>query len=206
MAFENFSSISDKDPISTSIASDIINLIRRFEGKSKIDISLQYRSLANSFIHLQVSRDGSPSGLNPWESVLFKRKGFVLDANSYVPAQGSPGISLDIVIDPETEPQCLEKLEYSILDSIRHEIEHTGISNPSNTGVRQDHETSYRYFLLSDEIPAMVSGLKLSARREGVSLATAISDYLTPFVESGFMSVPEFDEGMHAWLDYANSL
>lgn len=205
MTFENFTQVSKPDSVSTLIAADILGLIKRFSDKTKIEITLQYRSLSNAMVHLLVNRTDSPLSIGDREEIIFKRKGFVLDAGSYVPKMDTPGINLTIWMDPSAESYCLPNLEYSIIDAVRHEIEHTGLEKRPNHMEREKSIESYRYFLLADEIPSMVAGLKLAAKKEGISLSTAMSDYLTPFVESGFMTVKEFDEVMQTWLEYANS-
>lgn len=205
MTFESFIHVPKPDSISTLIASDILNLIKRFGDKTRIEMTLQYRSLSNAMVHLLVNRTDSPQSISRLEQILFKRKGFVLDAETYVPKSDSPGINLSIVLDPEAESYCLPNLEYSVIDSIRHEIEHAGLQKRPDQAERKRSMDSHHYFLLDDEVPSMVAGLRLAADREGISLATAASDYLTPFVESGFMTVEEFDEVMQTWMEYANS-
>jgi hypothetical protein len=90
-------------------------------------------------------------------------------------------------------------------DSIRHEIEHKFHTNKSQPAQRHAHKDTYRYFLLPDEIPSMVSGLSLSAKREGIAFSAAVANYLTPFVESGFITVDQFDHISQVWSDWANS-
>lgn len=205
MTFESFARVAKPDSISTSVASDILGLLKRFKDKSKIEITLQYRSLSNAMVHLLVNRTSSPPEIGDREKIVFDRNGFVLDSEAYVPATETPGINLTIWINPAAESYCLENLEYSIIDAVRHEIEHTRFEKQPDHAERRSSMSSYRYFLLDDEIPSMIAGLGLAAKREGVSLVTAMSNYLTPFVESGFMTVQEFDEVMQTWLEYANS-
>lgn len=203
--FESFTTVSKLDAAARSIAADITNIIKRFPGKVQLDLSLDYTRLANLIVHLRVTRGRLPSGSTAWEKLNFKRHGFALDANTYVPQAGHPGTNIDLVISPEAEPACLGPLEYSMIDTIRHELEHAQHRAKPNSLNRRSSDQSYQYFLLDDEMPAMIAGLALAAEQEGTSLQTAISAYLTPFVESGFMTVDEFDKVIQVWLDYANS-
>ena len=205
-AFENFISESTVDSTSSKIALDIINVIKRLSGQAKMNLTLEYRSLANAIIHLTVIRGALPAGCAGWEQINFKRHGFSLDSNSYI-QPGSPiGINVDLYISPASEPACYSQLEYDMIDAIRHEIEHRFHAADAQPAQRHARKDTYRYFLLPDEIPSMVSGLLLASKREGIPFLTAVANYLTPFVESGFITVDQFDHISKVWSDWANSL
>jgi hypothetical protein len=204
-AFENFITESKVDAASSAIASDIVNVIKRLSGQAKMNLTLEYRSLANAIIHLNVIRGELPAGSAGWEEINYKRHGFSLDSSAYIQPDGQIGINVDLYIRPTSEPACYSQLEYDMTDSIRHEIEHRFHTDKSQPAQRHAHKDTYRYFLLPDEIPSMVSGLSLSAKREGIAFSAAVANYLTPFVESGFITVDQFDHISQVWSDWANS-
>ena len=205
-AFENFILESTQDSTSSKIALDIINVIKRLSGQAKMNLTLDYHSLANAIIHLTVIRGDLPAGSDGWETINFKRHGFSLDSNSYIQPGVPIGINVDLYISPTSEPACYRQLEYDMIDAIRHEIEHRSQIGKSNRAQRHAHKDTYRYFLLPDEIPSMVSGLLLASKREGIAFSAAVANYLTPFVESGFITVDQFDHISQVWSDWANSL
>jgi hypothetical protein len=140
-----------------------------------------------------------------WERHNFEKYGFCLDANTYIPREGSPGINIEVTINPLAESDSLNDLSSFLLDTVRHEIEHIQQVDRRNPEQRKIHQSSYRYFLLADEIPAAVEGLRLLAKRQGIDLNTAIDNYLAPFQKSGFMTDTESAEVKQAWLRYASS-
>jgi hypothetical protein len=204
-AFDNFISESTHDSSAIKIASDVINVIKRLSGQAKMNLTLEYSSLADAVIHLTVTRGALPADSAGWEEISYKRHGFSLDSSAYVQPGGQVGINVDLCISPTAEPACYSQLEYDMIDSIRHEIEHTFHAANSKPAQRHAQKDTYRYFLLPDEIPSMVSGLSLAAKREGIPFTAAVSNYLTPFVESGFITVDQFDRISRVWSDWANS-
>jgi hypothetical protein len=138
----------------------------------------------------------------PWESINFKNKGFVLDANSLSATESEQIIKINILINPKTEPTCYMNLYFKLLDVVRHEIDHL-LKPISDSQDRAKAESSYLYFLLPDEISSMVSGMRLSSEKRGVPIDLEFSDYLNPILQSGFMSKLEFDKVMNAWIKFA---
>ena len=113
----------------------------------------------------------------PWEVFNFEETGFSLDANVYIPSESdtdAPTLEMVLYIRPEAEPSSYELLNRKILEYVRHEVEHLlqkGINQQPGHAVttrektRTAAETSYRYFLLADEIPAMVAGIDRKSTR-----------------------------------------
>jgi hypothetical protein len=194
----------NSDSIARAIVDDILNIIKRLSQKRQIEITLSYSKFGNIQVHLSVKRGRPSISSAGWEKRNFERFGVYLDANTYVPSNGSPGIDLKIVIDPLSENTAHESLNHLLLDTVRHEIEHIKTADPSGFRQRSLHASSYKYFLLDDEVPAAVAGLKLLAVERGISLVDAIHDYLKPFVDSNFMTPDQSIEVSSAWLNYAS--
>jgi hypothetical protein len=191
------------DQISQFIVDDILNIARRLTGRRAIQVNLGYSKFGDLTVHLQIKRGSPPMSAPSWERQNFEKYGFSVDANTYVPKKGSPGIDLQITVNPLSESDSLIDLEHFLLDTIRHEIEHIQTVDRRNPALRKTHQSSYKYFLLNDEIPAAVAGLKLLAKKRGTTLSTEIENYLMPFVKSGFMSDSELAKVKDAWLKHS---
>lgn len=206
MITDNRSMSLDKaDQIAHFIVDDILNITRRLTGRRAVQVNLGYSKFNNLAVHLLIKRGSPPMSAPGWERQNFEKYGFSIDANTYIPKSGSPGIDLQITIDPLSESDSLTDLQHLLLDAVRHEIEHIQTVDRKNPALRKAHQSSYKYFLLNDEIPAAVAGLNLLAKKRGTDLETEIVDYLKPFVKSGFMSEPEAYRVKQAWLNHPSS-
>lgn len=213
---------SKYDSFAEKITAEVMKLVASGKDekvKKRINKTIEFIDLANFTLTVSVVRSSvfEPTKRNnfkslPWESINFKHNGFALDANSFIPKDGEdPEIVLNVVINPETEPDCHEKLYYKLLDSIRHELEHvlqkgtnlqyyhTGREVDKN---RKESEDSYEYFLLPDEIPAMVSGMRLASTKKGISIDQEFQEYLAPILSAGFITHEEFEKVMNAWVKF----
>lgn len=197
----NISTSFNKDSAAELISQDILNVINRLFNQRKIDANLTYSKFGNTVIHLHVRRGRISPSSSDWFESNFEKNGFSIDASAYVGDASEPTIDLKIVIDPLSEREALSKLGPFLADAIRHEIEHCHSPHiePSSS------KSSYRYFLSRSEMPAQVAGLSLLARKKGISLRQAILNYLMPFVETNFMTEPQLEEVLSAWLDHAAS-
>lgn len=149
----------------------------------------------------------------PWEKDNFKKYGFALDANSYISNNddfsNDPEVEINMVINPKTEPTCYSELYFKLLDCVRHEVEHLlqkgDNSIPSHSGhsvKREKYLSSYKYFLLPDEMPAMVSGMRLSALKKGNPIDLEFENYLLPIKNSGLISEDEVKAVIKEWLKF----
>ena len=89
-------------------------------------------------------------------------------------------IRLLLNLNPELEPLLYSKLNPKLHDAIRHELEHTGQKPglnwksgkplPTEDYIRHTIQTTperiWEYFLLEDEVPAMVRGMYKQAKVE----------------------------------------
>jgi len=191
------------DIISKFIVNDILQIVNRLTGRRSIQMNLNYSRFGNIMLHLQIKRGSPPMSAPKWERLNFDKYGFSLDATSYVPSQGSPGIDMKLTINPLSEIESISNLEHLLLDTIRHEIEHIQTADGQDQSIKKTHQSSYKYFLLSDEIPAALAGLRLLAKNRGTDLSTEIDNYLQPFIDSRFMTDSEASRVKLTWLSHA---
>ena len=219
--FKHFIYESKFDSFSNIIAAEILELVKGSAANTRtITRDLNYDEPVSFFLTLHISRTRTFSPAKskafkqlPWETINFERRGFVVDANTYVPTgDEEPEIEASIVISPDAEPGCYEALYFRVLDVIRHEIEHLlqkganrkeGHIVTTRQKTRTEAEESYQYFLLADEIPSMVSGMHLSAVKKRVPIDVEFEDYLFPFIKSGFITQAEANRVISVWLDFA---
>jgi hypothetical protein len=154
--------------------------------------------------------------LMPWEVINFEKNGFVIDANAFIPKASDPEepeIEVVVYISPIAEPASYEVLYYKTVDTIRHELEHLlqrGINQRSGHIVSTKQTTrnkandNYRYFILPDEIPAMVAGLHASAIKKKTPLDIEFLTYLEPFLETGLITQEQQEKIMKTWTEFAN--
>jgi hypothetical protein len=128
-------------------------------------------------------------------------------------------IAIKIVINPIQEELLYNKLNAVLQDTIRHEIEHItqikgGISTkpqrPDITPlevremIKSDPSRTYEYFLLPEEIPAMVYGMYRQAKTSKLPITYIFNDYLDYFVETEKTITPEQkQEIINVWTKYA---
>jgi hypothetical protein len=198
----NFNLPINKDSAADLIAQDILNIINRLFDQLKIDANLSYSKLNGIAVHLQVKRGRVSPNSADWFKSNFEKHGFSIDASSYLSSATGPSIDLNIIIDPLSEKEVLPNLLPFLADTIRHEIEHC-YPDSVKSAQQTNSKSSYRYFLSSSEIPAQVAGLSMLARKKGISLKQAIADYLSPFVDSGFMTGSQFEEILATWLGHS---
>ena len=102
-------------------------------------------------------------------------------------------------------------MNYKLNDVVRHELEHitqvgknkiAGRVKPSTSRQRELSQKDYRYFLLRDEIPAMVAGMYRQAKTQKKELDIVFSNYLDYFIEIGQMTEEQKTLVMDTWIDY----
>jgi len=148
----------------------------------------------------------------PWESLNFKNKGFAINSKSYVPEDAVPEIEVIVHVSDTLGPQGYSILYYKLIDDIRHEIEHLlqqGINKSPTHAVRVNQSTrdkaqsNYKYFLMANEIPAMVSGMHASSSARETPIDSEFEEYLIPFLEYSIINKQQFLKIMKSWLDFA---
>jgi hypothetical protein len=98
---------------------------------------------------------------------------------------------------------------------LTHETNHLnqlGINKtPFNTDVstkkvRNSSKKSYKYFLLIDEIESMVEGMYVRSNAQKIPLDKVFTDYLSPFLETNYITKEEFEEVLSVWVKKALDL
>ena len=134
-------------------------------------------------------------------------------------------IEVRLEIDPKNIPSSLNDIYMDVIDAIRHEIEHftQGGENviaskalPSDMSIRQKIQTgelpAKEYFLLKKEIPAMLQGLYLKAKKSKQPFNQVVDSYLDRWKsikdENGNPYITEEDkqEILKTWRTYLPSL
>lgn len=215
---------SKYDSFSEEIANTLMKLItsKKAEAfKGRIARTIEYVDPATFLLTITVARSKTfePSKSRtfysvPWEKENFNKNGFAIDARSYIFYEDhapDPEIEINIVIDPSKEPESHKLLYFRLLDCVRHELEHLlqkgqnkqkNHSGPEVDKNRKDSESSYKYFLLPDEIPAMVSGMRLSSDKKGIPVDVEFETYLSPIKDSGLITAEEMEEVIDRWVKF----
>lgn len=213
------------DAYSEKLAHKLISHIKRNSTKQYFANEFQMSSITDYTLTLLVIQNESFDNaikdtdfVNlPWEKINFIKNGFVVDANSYIltyeDMYNIPEVEITIIINPKLRSTIYKALYIKLLDIIRHELEHLlqkglnaeqthKIKNMSDKK-RQKYQNSYKYYLLPDEIPAAVSGMRLSAKHRGVPIDVEFLDYLEPIVKSGYITIAQRDKVVKKWVQYA---
>lgn len=226
--FRHFIYESKYDSLAISVAHDLFAMVKDTAGIKPgraIHRELTYSEPLNFSLNFIIKRviQFNPRKSQhfknlPWEVLNFEENGFVLDANVYIPKiseDEDPELELVLYISPDAEPVSYEALNHKLIEYVRHEIEHllqTGINQrtghlvSTHRKTRNEAETSYRYFLLSDEIPAMVAGMHASAVKKRIPIDQEFELYLKPFVKTGLLTEPEFNKVMRTWIKFAKQV
>lgn len=121
-------------------------------------------------------------------------------------ADSDPYIEIRFELDPAEVPSIYSEVAMDLRDTIRHEIEHitqTGWNVkpnkyiPNDQAIRRKIESgklpAREYFLLPMEIPAMLQGMYLKAKKSKRPFAQVVNNYLDNFI---FMK----DENGNPWI------
>lgn len=147
-----------------------------------------------------------------WEQFNFDNNGFSIDANLFTDDVDNtiPTIIVTIIIDPSAIK--MNELKLRLLDILTHETKHlTQIgwnkqqfkAETSSSDVRNNSKKDFNYFLLPEEMEAMVTGMYTRSKKEGANIDILFDKYLTPFIKNGFISTSEYLKVFKAWITYA---
>jgi hypothetical protein len=127
----------------------------------------------------------------------YKRGGDAYNEQSDDPslATTDPYIEIRFELDPADVPNIYSKIAMDLRDTIRHEIEHItqtgwnllpGKYLPSDQKRRKQIESgelpAREYFLLPMEIPAMIQGMYLQAKKSRQPFSKIVNNYLDSFI------------------------
>lgn len=118
-------------------------------------------------------------------------------------------IILVLELNPGNEEAIYSKLAADLKDYIRHELEHItqGPKNklpnrPKNYSANFKGKQKYKYFLLPDEIPAMIAGMYKKAKYLKQPINIIFSNYLDEEIKKGILNNNEKNIVMKKWIEY----
>jgi len=140
---------------------------------------------------------------------------FQLDAN--IDDQGED-IKILLRLDPDAEPSIYIQLNPKLHDVVRHELEHAtqkfgknykhGKELPTSPEIRYVIQTTpdriWEYFILDDEIPAMVRGMYKQAKVEKKPIDVIFNTYLDAFIISNDITNEQKSKILEIWIKYVN--
>jgi hypothetical protein len=130
-----------------------------------------------------------------------------------------PLIEVRFEIDPAEYPKVLSEVAMQLRDVLRHEIEHITQSGwntidgkyiASDMALRKKIESGqvppFRYFMLPKEIPAMLHGLYLKAKKTRTPFREEVTTFLQSFVNNGDITEAEMQKVLSTWKSYLPKL
>lgn len=130
-----------------------------------------------------------------------------------------PLIEVRFEIDPAEYPKVLSEIAMQLRDVLRHEIEHVTQSGwntingkyiASDMTLRKKIESGqvppFRYFMLPKEIPAMLHGLYLKAKKTRTPFREEVTTFLQSFVNTGAITEAEMQKVLATWKLYLPKL
>jgi len=153
---------------------------------------------------------------------VFRKEGFYIDGSS----DDIEGIIfIELVIDPDKEPNCYNELNSFLQETIRHEIEHLthgGYNriedrpDPDKTmkirialnkaNVKGDFVNSYKYYLLEDELGPLVHGMYRKAKTDKKPITTIFNQFLSIMEEEGIINKEKRKLVYKEWVKYAKKV
>jgi hypothetical protein len=200
---------------------DVIKILKGLSGngESYTEVrELEYNDDDSFDLVIQIKKTSSPDFDNdshfkelPWEEINFKKYGFALDANTHINKTDLiiPEIIITLIINPDMEPDVYTELEYKLTDIIAHEVNHTNQigwnrkpfkTRPSSGIDRSNANSSFKYFMLPDEIESMIIGMYERSKAEGSNLDELFDKYLLPFVEDDKLTNQEYEKVFKTWM------
>jgi hypothetical protein len=130
-----------------------------------------------------------------------------------------PLIEIRFEIDPLDYPNILSEVAMQLRDVLRHEIEHITQSGwntidskyiESDLDLRQKIQAGdippFRYFMLPKEIPAMIHGLYMKAKKSRKPFRDTVYAFLESFVKDGSITAAEMNKVLDTWRNYLPKL
>jgi len=130
-----------------------------------------------------------------------------------------PLIEIRFELDPAEYPNVLSEVAMQLRDTLRHEIEHitqSGWNMRTSKYIRSDMSMRKkielgelppaRYFTLPKEIPAMLQGMYLKAKKSKKPLSKVVNDYLDVWVSNNTITPQDKDSILKVWSEYLPKL
>ena len=134
-------------------------------------------------------------------------------------SEDPPLIEVRFELDPAEYPNTLSDVAMHLRDILRHELEHLTQSGwnvklskylPSDQATRKKIEAGTRppvdYFLLKKEIPAMIHGMYLKAKKSKQPFRTVVNNYLDIWVNNGSLTPQDKEHILTVWRTYLPKL
>lgn len=152
-----------------------------------------------------------------WHKIKFDEDGFAIDANSFISEKDIPEIEITIIIDANRAAIMPGKDVYDDLNNRLHEVLYHEITHLNQVGInkdpfnedphrhnlRKDSKNSYKYFILPEEIEAMVGGMYRRSKLEDTPLDTIFIDHLKPYLSRKFLNRIQMEAIILIWIKYA---
>ena len=130
-----------------------------------------------------------------------------------------PLIEVRFEIDPAEYPKVLSEVAMQLRDVLRHEIEHITQSGwntidgkyiasdmPLRKKIEAGQVPPFKYFMLPKEIPAMIHGLYLKAKKTHTPFRDEVTAFLQSFVNTGAITDAEMQKVLATWKSYLPKL
>jgi hypothetical protein len=134
-------------------------------------------------------------------------------------SEDPPLIEVRFELDPAKYPNTLSDVAMHLRDILRHELEHLTQSGwnvklskylPSDQATRKKIEAGTQppvdYFLLKKEIPAMIHGMYLKAKKSKQPFKTVVNNYLDIWVDNGSLTSQDKERILTVWRTYLPKL
>ena len=147
------------------------------------------------------------------EEELFKDEDFDLSMFDMSAEDGS--LTINLIIDPTREPEIYSDIVKDLHDTIRHELEHLTQSGknklPGKVGITtrelrdkiKNSDRLYLYYLLKDELPALVRGMYKQATFEKKPLDDIFNQRLDELETREVVNSDDRIKLMRVWSNYA---
>ena len=163
---------------------------------------------------VKISEDPHFESLS-WEQINYDKLGYAIDANVRTNSGDLliPEIEIHIILDPNKIPHAYTNLYARLVDILTHETAHISQFDPldrnpfsSHTSSKEERNSAkknFKYFLLNDEVEAMVDGMYANAKTKEIPLDHVFHDYLMPFIQSKYITPEEYAEVLSVWVKTA---
>ncbi|MBC8147109.1 MAG: hypothetical protein H8E98_03910 [Bacteroidetes bacterium] len=125
-------------------------------------------------------------------------------------------VEVELTIDPDKEHKTYSTIVSYLKDRLRHEIEHVTqhgsnkkAERPRNTSAKirnrlgDDPKNRYKYYILPDEIPALVHGMYAMAKNDKKPLDIIFDEQLYNDISHNNISKQDAVKIKKKWIEYA---
>lgn len=206
--FSEFVNESKWRSLSREIVNDLILYIKATYGRYELT-----DESAHTFTFPTYNLPGFPNFNNELtvQCLIIREKNAELQIDASA-GDDHPNLKFLIRLDPRAEPKVYSKLYMKLSDDVRHELEHIDQyeNNPTiftdreiRAAINVDPNRTHEYFLLPEEVPAMVAGMYNRAKKSKDKLINIFTEYLSFFLNEKLISKKQYNQIIKVWLDYA---